>query len=185
MTRRPLNSTFGKLIEDWSRNPPFETWPPLHAGPHCHIGSKIIGVRGTPHDKLVVGTQNDVVIDIALQPDHLILAVSLTVSGDNNERHVIHVDPPAFDRRDKPVATIRLTPQHTCKKLHQRRSRYESTFMIPASISGDTDVEFLRRRAPDIAQHIPAITVWGDCRLFGLSGGWMAFGFPVHALSLA
>jgi hypothetical protein len=57
--------------------------------------------------------------------------------------------------------------------------------MIPASISGDTDVEFLRRRAPDIAQHIPSITVGGSCLLFGLSGGLLAFGFPVHAPSLA
>jgi hypothetical protein len=189
LTLRAFNTAFGKLIEDRPRNPAFKTKSSVDTGPHCHIGTKIIAVRRTPHDKLVGGPQNDVVIDIASQPYHLILAIALTFSGDDNERNVIHVDAPAFDRRDKPVTAIRLAPQHTCKKLHQRRPPDEPAFMIPASIGGDSDIEFLRRGPAHIAQHISAVTMRGDGLLFALSGGASAsslvFGLPVHSRSLA
>jgi hypothetical protein len=189
LTLRALDAPFGKLIEDRPRNPAFKTKSPFHTGPNCHIGTKIIAVRGTPHDKLVAGPQNDVVIDIASQPDHLILAIALKFSGNDNERSIIHIDAPAFNRRDKPVAAIRLAPQHTRKKLHQRRTPDEPTFMIPASISGDSDIEFLRCGPAHITQHISAVTMRGGGLLFALSGGLPGsspvFGLPVHSRSLA
>jgi hypothetical protein len=182
---RPFDAAFGKLVENRARNPRVKTKAPLHTGPDSHIGTQIISVRGAPHDKLVARSQNNVVINIAPQSDHLIPTAALIFSGNDYERHVIHVDPTTFHWRDKPVAAIRLAPQYTGKELYQRRPTYKATFMIPATVSGNPDVEFLRRGLSNAPQNVPTPALRGELVRGELVRGLLAFGLSVHLRSLA
>jgi len=177
---RPFDAAFGKLVENRARNPRVKIKAPLHTGPDSHIGTQIITVRGAPHDKLVAGSQNNVIINIAPQSDHLIPAAALIFSGNDHERRVIHIDPTTFNRRDKPVAAIRLAPQYTGKELYQCRPAYKATFMKPAPVSGDPDVECLRRGLSHAPQNVPTPALRGE-----LVRGLLAFGLSIHLRSLA
>jgi hypothetical protein len=172
---RPLNAARGKLIEDRPRKAPVKTRP------NRHIGPDVVANGGPAHDKRMVRAQSYVILDIAVQPDHLILGIAFNFSGNDDERHVIDFDPAAFNRRDKPIASIRFAAQYAREKLDQSWPGNQPTFVIPASVSRDPDVEFLRRWSAHITQHIAAVTTCG-----GLWGGPdLAFRLPVHIGSLA